>query len=230
MADHRALLRAEKASRAAPKPKPEPTPSSKKRKASPITTPDDNDTHKRTKQTSLSPQPPALPSPTTAQPPTIPQPSTATTPPPEPTLPPTTEPIIDEDEWAAFQNDIALAEAPAQATTISRPAMSAAEIAKAEREEATAAFRNDVAEEKEEASRALVEELEEMAGYDERVKVLRERREKLRMGGGENEVNGSREDGGENGAIDGDGEKKENVDGESEGSEDEEFDDWGFGH
>ena len=63
--------------------------------------------------------------------------------------------------------------------------MSAAEIAAQSREQASLhkkSLREDELEgEKEDAARQMEEEFEEMAGYDERVKRLREKRERLRL-------------------------------------------------
>ncbi|KAH6679153.1 hypothetical protein B0J14DRAFT_532856 [Halenospora varia] len=95
------------------------------------------------------------------------------------------QPTVNEDEWAAFEADIAAAEAPAvEDTVISAPAMSAAELeaqsvaeANAQRKErAEAELEGD----KEDAARKLEEEFDEMEGLEQRVKKLREKREALR--------------------------------------------------
>ncbi|KAK0120354.1 hypothetical protein ONS95_011757 [Cadophora gregata] len=84
---------------------------------------------------------------------------------------------VDEDEWAAFEADIATAEEEmkqANDAVISAPAIMAADVAKEE----IAAL--DVEAEKEDAARKLEEELEEMESLEARVKRLREKREELR--------------------------------------------------
>lgn len=113
---------------------------------------------------------------------------------------------IDEDEWAAFEREIAAAATPqspvtgtasallASAGTITAAPLSAAEIAAQAREEAELAqTKTDDAEaeaEKEEAERRLEDEFEEMAGLDERVRILKEKREALRRKGAEGEATG----------------------------------------
>lgn len=84
---------------------------------------------------------------------------------------------VDEDEWAAFEADIATAEEEvkqANDAVISAPAMMVADIVK---EESSAL---DVEGEKEDAARKMEEELEEMESLEARVKRLREKREELR--------------------------------------------------
>lgn len=108
---------------------------------------------------------------------------------------------IDEDEWAAFEREIAAAATPqspvigtasallASAGTITAAPLSAAEIAAQAREEAELAqTKTEDAEaeaEKEEAERRMEDEFEEMAGLDERVRILKEKREALRRKAGE---------------------------------------------
>lgn len=108
---------------------------------------------------------------------------------------------VDEDEWAAFEREIATATTPqfpntsaasallASAGNITAVPLSAAEIAAQAREEAELAqTKTDDVEaeaEKEEAERRLEDEFEEMAGLDERVRILKEKREALRRKGGE---------------------------------------------
>jgi zinc finger protein 830 len=97
------------------------------------------------------------------------------------------EPQVDEDEWAAFEADIATAEAQAQAANdavISAPAMSADDIKKRTAEEEYTARRErqeaEIEGDKEDAARKMEEELEEMESLEARVKRLREKREELR--------------------------------------------------
>lgn len=95
---------------------------------------------------------------------------------------------IDEDEWAAFERDIAspppTTTVLASEATISAAPLSAAEIAAQARENASLQSK-DIMEaviegEKEDATRRLEEEFEEMVGLEERVRLLREKREALR--------------------------------------------------
>ena len=112
--------------------------------------------------------------------------------------PPTDFPVqpaiapIDEDEWAAFERDVATPppdpSAPSAftaAATISAAPMTAAELAAQSREQASMQGREkaeaEVEGEKEDAARALEEEFDEMDGLEERVRRLREKREELRL-------------------------------------------------
>lgn len=110
-----------------------------------------------------------------------------------PTKPPTQSPTapIDEDEWAAFERDVATPppdpSAPSALTasaTISAAPMTAAELAAQSREQASLQPREnreaEVEGEKEDAARALEEEFDEMEELEERVRRLREKREELR--------------------------------------------------
>lgn len=98
---------------------------------------------------------------------------------------------VDEDEWAAFERDVAtpppdpsLPSALTAAATISAAPMTAAELAAQSREQASLQGRErreaEVEGEKEDATRALEEEFDEMEGLEERVRRLREKREELR--------------------------------------------------
>lgn len=98
---------------------------------------------------------------------------------------------IDEDEWAAFERDVATPppepsalSALTAAATISAAPMTAAELAAQSREQASLQGRErreaEVEGEKEDAARALEEEFDEMEGLEERVRRLREKREDLR--------------------------------------------------
>jgi zinc finger protein 830 len=93
-------------------------------------------------------------------------------------------PTIDEDEWAAFEADIAATEVPVAEAVISAPAISAAELAAKSREEESAQRKERQAAEmegdKEDAARKLEEEFEEMGELEERVRKLKEKREALR--------------------------------------------------
>ena len=124
-----------------------------------------------------------LPSPTTE----IQIPSRPATPSkPVEEIPKRLEPIIDEDEWAAFEADIAAADTPAidNDAVISAPAMTAAELEKKSAEEDYAQRKErqeaELEGDKEDAARKMEEDLEEMEGLEARVKRLREKREELR--------------------------------------------------
>jgi zinc finger protein 830 len=98
---------------------------------------------------------------------------------------------VDEDEWAAFEADIAAVEAPpAEEAVISAPAMSAEELAAQSREEESAMRKEQQEAElegnKEDAARKLEDEFQEMEALEERVRKLKEKREALRLkdGGG----------------------------------------------
>lgn len=97
-------------------------------------------------------------------------------------------PSVDEDEWAAFEADIAAAEAPAAATydegVISAPAMSTAELAAKDKEVENRRRREkqeaELEGDKEDAARRMEDELQEIQGLEQRVKKLKDMREALR--------------------------------------------------
>lgn len=97
---------------------------------------------------------------------------------------------IDEDEWAAFERDVATPppDPPkmplSSAVVISAAPLSAAELAAQAREAQSAQKgrrETEAEEEKEEASRRLEDELDEMTALEDRVKRLKEKREALRQ-------------------------------------------------
>ena len=100
----------------------------------------------------------------------------------------TTAAPIDENEWAAFERDVATPPPPASAlnaaATISAPPLTAAEIAAQAREQASTQDREKmeavIEGEKEDAARRLEEEFDEMAELEDRVRKLRAKRETLR--------------------------------------------------
>jgi len=104
---------------------------------------------------------------------------------------PTPTSTIDEDEWAAFERDVATPppelSIPAlnSSATISAAPMTAAEIAAQAKEQANTQSKErreaEVEGEKEDAARALEEEFDEMEGLEERVRRLRSMREALRV-------------------------------------------------
>ncbi|KAI1474836.1 hypothetical protein K445DRAFT_15089 [Daldinia sp. EC12] len=103
---------------------------------------------------------------------------------------------VDEDEWAAFEAEIAAEPAPALSAggphsysadaTISAPAITAAQIAAKSQEEENERRKHlvdaQIADEREDATRALEAEFEEMEELEGRVRRLKERREQLRKG------------------------------------------------
>lgn len=137
---------------------------------------------------------------------------------------------IDEDEWAAFEREVAT---PPPTTsvlmseaTISAAPLSAAEIAAQEREEANVQKKERmeavVEGEREDAARRLEDEFEEMAGLEEKVRRLREQREQLRkeIKMGDEDARMMSEDGNDADVDDGD-------DSASEDEVDDEWDSWG---
>lgn len=102
--------------------------------------------------------------------------------------PPTAASTIDESEWAAFERDVASPppqlSALTSAATISAAPLTAAEIAAQSRQEASLQAKEkreaELEGEKEDAARQMEEEFEDMAGLEERVRVLKEKREALR--------------------------------------------------
>ncbi|TDZ16521.1 Zinc finger protein 830 [Colletotrichum orbiculare MAFF 240422] len=136
---------------------------------------------------------------------------------------------VDEDEWAAFEADIAAVTAPvAEDAVISAPAMTAEQHAAAakteeeEREKRRLAAEKDLADEKEEATRALEEEFEDMEQLEARVRKLKEKREALRKHGEAGTVSKPAEAAGkENVEANGDGEEEDDDD--EEDDEDDDF-------
>ena len=119
--------------------------------------------------------------------------STSTILPSHPAPPPisTTQPIINEDEWAAFERDVAtpppdpsLPSVLTAEATISAAPLTAAELAAQAREQANQQMKErreaEAEGEKEDAARALEEEFDEMEGLEERVARLRRMREEIR--------------------------------------------------
>ncbi|KAI9818858.1 MAG: hypothetical protein M1827_007679 [Pycnora praestabilis] len=99
---------------------------------------------------------------------------------------------VDEDEWAAFERDIATPPPGAYSgptalnalATISAAPLSAAELAARSTAEASLQGRGrreaELEGEKEDAARQLEEEFDEMEGLEQRVRRLKEKREELR--------------------------------------------------
>lgn len=93
---------------------------------------------------------------------------------------------VDEDEWAAFEADIAAADVPISNgdAVISAPAMSAAELAQKSTEESNLQRKQrqeaELEGDKEDAARKMEDQLDEMESLEQRVKRLREKREEIR--------------------------------------------------
>ncbi|KAF2091601.1 hypothetical protein K490DRAFT_70412 [Saccharata proteae CBS 121410] len=245
MADVRSLLRAERAARSQPSKQPvaaqaQPA-ASKKRKARD----DDGDGRKRAKGPDIPgvpqdffdesaakvpesrPEIERTPSIETTQftsRPAAPEATTVTSQP---------EPIatVDDDEWAAFEREMATPP-PEQkgfrtangAAVISAPAMSAEEVAAKARQEQSQQRGLKEAEmeaEEEDAARHLEEEFDEMESLEQRVRRLREKREALRQAREEGDLDMESED--QPAAV-----SAEAADEESDEDEDEDFDDWRF--
>ncbi|MCJ1273263.1 hypothetical protein MMC21_001053 [Puttea exsequens] len=122
---------------------------------------------------------------------TLPSHPTPTPKPPTPVQTPSSTPHVNEDEWAAFERDVATPPPSIPAlnaytsATITAAPLTAAEIAAQARDEANVQSKErreaEVEGEREDAVRALEEEFEEMEGLEERVRRLREMREALRV-------------------------------------------------
>lgn len=107
-------------------------------------------------------------------------------------------PPIDEDEWAAFERDVAaptrMPQAPAAVAaqaTISAAPMTAEELAEQQQREKDAAGRARESEaegEREDAARFMEDEFDEMEQLEERVRRLKHKREELRQKGAANEL------------------------------------------
>jgi zinc finger protein 830 len=97
-------------------------------------------------------------------------------------------PSVNEDEWAAFEADIAATEvsaaAPYDDSVISAPAMSAADLAAKDKQEEHNRRREkqeaELEGDKEDAARRMEDELQEIEGLEQRVKKLKDMREALR--------------------------------------------------
>ncbi|CAJ2504911.1 Uu.00g123050.m01.CDS01 [Anthostomella pinea] len=153
--------------------------------------------------------------------------------------PPTTTTTVDEAEWAAFEAEMEAAATPLQsnpntyavdAYTISAPALTAAEVAAKSHEEENERRKHSLdaqmADEREDATRQLEAEFEEMEELEGRVRRLKERREELRKGSVMNlkAAAAASADGSIHSKA---GQGKENLanrDGEDDGEEDEDDD------
>lgn len=140
------------------------------------------------------------------------------------------EPAVDEDEYAAFERDIATPPPERSALTASAiivaAPLSAAELAAQAREEAQSNGKErreaELEAEKEDAARRMEEELDEMAELEERVKRLREKREAIRKGTAEVKVVEVRAE-----EMVDKGSEVNDEQGEEDDEEDDELDEWG---
>lgn len=149
--------------------------------------------------------------------------------PPPPTAP------INEDEWAAFERDVAtpppessaLAALHAAATITAAP-LTAAEIAARSREEASTQAKEkreaELEGEKEDATRRLEEEFDEMEELEGRVRRLREKREEIRRRRPEENV--VMDGGGRELSAKTDPQATDGIESEDEDEDDEEDDEW----
>ncbi|ESZ91962.1 hypothetical protein SBOR_7652 [Sclerotinia borealis F-4128] len=101
--------------------------------------------------------------------------------------PPINQTTVDEDEWAAFEADVAAADVPAEVESeavISAPAMTTAEVAARSTEEEKTRKKQileaELEGDKEDADKKLQDEFETMESLELKVKRLREKREALR--------------------------------------------------
>ncbi|KLJ09035.1 hypothetical protein EMPG_15537 [Blastomyces silverae] len=190
---------------------------------------DEEEEHPLPSQSSPHPTTPTFP-PQQAQPQAQPQPQS-----------------INEDEWAAFEREVAaptkmIPTAPPAAlmpghATISAAPLSAAELAEREKLDKQAQLRmreQEMSFEKEDAARLLEEEFEEMDQLEERVKRLKEMRDEIRRkregagaGAGVGEGEGAREEreGQGEGGREGD---REDEDEDEDEEDDEGWDNWRF--
>ncbi|EFR04888.1 hypothetical protein MGYG_07890 [Nannizzia gypsea CBS 118893] len=145
---------------------------------------------------------------------------------------------VDEDEWAAFEREVAQPSREQPPTTIntsvtiSAAPVSAAELESREREDRETVAKNREAAllgDREDATRFLEEEFDEMEELDQRVKRLKQMRDEIRR---KREEESRRTNVAEKSGLPDDNPKI--VDGseeeEEEGDDDEEenWDDWGF--
>ena len=103
-------------------------------------------------------------------------------PPSNNTIPPDPKAEVDEDEWAAFEREVApLKQTDYSNATISAAPVTAEELARRRDEARRKQQENDAEAEREEEEGRVQEEVEIMEDLEERVRKLRERREALRI-------------------------------------------------
>ncbi|KAL9586148.1 MAG: hypothetical protein Q9203_003958 [Teloschistes exilis] len=142
---------------------------------------------------------------------------------------------VDEDEWAAFQRDVASPPPETSALTaaadISAAPLTAAELAAQSREQASTQAKErreaEIEGEKEDAARQMEEEFEEMAELEDRVRRLREKREELRRKEVEGEKGGGDVAESEAPLKGIPRDEDPSTDGEGESDSGDEIDEWG---
>lgn len=178
---------------------------------------------------------PIQPNPNSGLPPGFIEPSAKGAP-----TPLTAQPTIDEDEWAAFERDVATpppetssVAALTAAATITAAPLTAAELAAKSREEASIQTKErreaEIEGEKEDAARRLEEEFDDMEELEERVRRLREKRDEIRRRE-EASRSGADAEGVMEGVVEDDrmDEMGEDGDNEDEDEEDDDWDTWGM--
>jgi hypothetical protein len=144
--------------------------------------------------------------------------------------PPDTSMTIDEDEWEAFEREVAaptrVPHAPAAVAaeaTISAAPVTAEELAAQQDRAKASTARSREAElegEREDAARLLEEEFDEMDQLEERVRRLKQKREELRK---QRVEDPSQDESMGSGTV-----EQDAAESESEEDEDEDWDDWRF--
>lgn len=141
---------------------------------------------------------------------------------------------VDEDEWAAFESEIAAASVPYdEDAVISAPTMTAEESAAAEAkkdEDGDESKRKmqvdiDIEDEKEEATRAMEDEFDEMQELEARVQRLKDQRAKLKQRAESHGQESLPKADGLNGAGGVNGTKEEEDDEDDDSEDDDDFDD-----
>jgi zinc finger protein 830 len=143
-------------------------------------------------------------------------------------------PDVNEDEWAAFEREMATTQTTSlpiisASATISAAPVTAEELAAQAREEMSAqrtAREAELEADTEDATVALLQEFDEMEELDERVRRLREKREAIRLSKQQDTLPDAPAP-----TLDALQQDKtlHNDDEEDEDDEDDEFDDWTFG-
>lgn len=138
-----------------------------------------------------------------------------------------TSQIVDEDEWAAFEREVAaptrtphaLAAVSAEATISAAPVTAEELAAQQERDRASAAKSREaeLEGEREDAARFMEEEFDEMDQLEERVRRLKQMREELRQKRAEDQARDIQM-----------AEEQRAPESESEDEEDDDWDDWRF--
>ena len=133
--------------------------------------------------------------------------------------------IVDEDEWAAFEREVApLAQEDYSAATITAAPVTAEELAAQKEEDRRKMMQSEIEAEKEEEEGRNQDEVEIMEDLEDRVKRLKEMREALRV------VHPAADDTGRSDAVEEEPENAETLalgkkDGKGDDSDDEEEDD-----